>query len=209
MRREESVVTTACPEAVRLCWRRVAMVLNSRCAGLKVRQLQSADAPVAVSMVRQFRGAQVALSYLERLLQSPANFLIVAEADGALLGFLLRIASTGSTAKKRTTSSTSWKWRPTGAGKVSGPPWCAIFGTLPSASVSRRSFSQTTVIARQLASIKRRAPESRMGTTYCSFIRASESFCHTWLHMRMILIDWRRGAADNAREFPSLFLLSA
>jgi ribosomal protein S18 acetylase RimI-like enzyme len=64
------------------------MVLNSRCTGLKIRQLRPADAPVAASLVRQFRGDQIAVPYLERLLQNPANFLIVAETDGALLGFL-------------------------------------------------------------------------------------------------------------------------
>lgn len=56
---------------------------------MKVRRLEANDAQTAVAVVTQFAGKSVAPEYLKEFLANPANYLIVAEVDNQLAGFLL------------------------------------------------------------------------------------------------------------------------
>jgi aminoglycoside 3-N-acetyltransferase I len=47
------------------------------------------DAETAVALVKQFAGNDVSSEYLKRFLANPLNYLIVAETEGQLAGFLL------------------------------------------------------------------------------------------------------------------------
>lgn len=63
---------------------------------VKVKRLEATDALQAVSVVRVFYAKEVSPQHMERFLSNPANYLIVAEADGnshpAWAGFLLAYA---------------------------------------------------------------------------------------------------------------------
>jgi ribosomal protein S18 acetylase RimI-like enzyme len=56
---------------------------------LKVRRLEANDAQTAVAVVTQFVGKSVAPEYLKEFLANPTNYLVVAEVDNQLAGFLL------------------------------------------------------------------------------------------------------------------------
>jgi ribosomal protein S18 acetylase RimI-like enzyme len=56
---------------------------------LKVRRLKAKDAKTAVALVEQFAGKAVSSEYLKEFLASPTNYLIVAEIENNLAGFLL------------------------------------------------------------------------------------------------------------------------
>ena len=59
---------------------------------LKVRTLEPKDAPLAADVVKLFAGADVSLEYMEIFLSNRSNYLIVAELNGHLAGFLLAYA---------------------------------------------------------------------------------------------------------------------
>jgi aminoglycoside 3-N-acetyltransferase I len=59
---------------------------------LKVKKLEPKDAPLAASVVKSFAAKHVSLGYMEVFLSNPLNYLIVAEVDGDLAGFLLAYA---------------------------------------------------------------------------------------------------------------------
>ena len=59
---------------------------------LKVKRLESRDTPLAAQVVKTFAAKDVSLEYMKRFLSNPANYLIVAEAEGNLAGFLLAYA---------------------------------------------------------------------------------------------------------------------
>lgn len=54
-----------------------------------VRRLESKDAAIAVELVKTFASKNVSLEYLQKFLSNPANYLIVAEVENKLAGFLL------------------------------------------------------------------------------------------------------------------------
>jgi aminoglycoside 3-N-acetyltransferase I len=56
---------------------------------LKVRRFEASDAETAVALVEQFAGNVVSSEYLKEFLASPVNYLIVAEIENTLAGFLL------------------------------------------------------------------------------------------------------------------------
>src|SRR5918911_794333 len=56
---------------------------------LKVRQLERGDAAEACALVKSFAAKDVSVEYMERFLSNPLNYLIVAEANGEVAGFLL------------------------------------------------------------------------------------------------------------------------
>ena len=56
---------------------------------LKVRRLEPPEAALAASVVRTFAAKEVSVADLKKFLSNPANYLIVAEMDGELAGFLL------------------------------------------------------------------------------------------------------------------------
>ena len=56
---------------------------------LKVRRLEPKDAPLAADVVKSFAAKRVSLEYMERSLSNSLNYLIVAELDGDVAGFLL------------------------------------------------------------------------------------------------------------------------
>ena len=55
---------------------------------MNTRQLHSPDALLAQSVVAQFHERSVSLAYIERFLTNPANYLLVAEMGGEVVGFL-------------------------------------------------------------------------------------------------------------------------
>jgi aminoglycoside 3-N-acetyltransferase I len=56
---------------------------------LKIRKLEAKDSALAVDVVKSFDTKDVSLEYMERFLLNPLNYLIVAEVDDDLAGFLL------------------------------------------------------------------------------------------------------------------------
>ena len=56
---------------------------------LNVRKLAPGDAALAVELVKSFAAKDVSLDYMERFLSNPLNYLIVAQVDGDVAGFLL------------------------------------------------------------------------------------------------------------------------
>jgi ribosomal protein S18 acetylase RimI-like enzyme len=54
-----------------------------------VRRLESKDAASAAELVKAFAAKDVSLKYLQKFLSNPANYLIVAEAENKVAGFLL------------------------------------------------------------------------------------------------------------------------
>jgi aminoglycoside 3-N-acetyltransferase I len=60
-------------------------------SGLRVvvRRLGTGDENAAVALVRSFAGKDITPSHAGRFLANPANYLIVAEADGSVIGFAL------------------------------------------------------------------------------------------------------------------------
>jgi aminoglycoside 3-N-acetyltransferase I len=58
----------------------------------KVKRLEPQDAPIAADVVKTFAAKDVSLEYMKRFLSNPANYLIVAEVEGNLAGFLLAYA---------------------------------------------------------------------------------------------------------------------
>ena len=57
--------------------------------GLTVRRLAAQDALVAARVVKTFVVRDMPIQYMERFLGNLANYLIVAEFDGEVVGFLL------------------------------------------------------------------------------------------------------------------------
>jgi ribosomal protein S18 acetylase RimI-like enzyme len=55
---------------------------------IAVRQLTVEDSECAQSLVRTFHRSAVSRRYLEHLLSDPANLLLVAEAEDAVVGFI-------------------------------------------------------------------------------------------------------------------------
>ena len=55
---------------------------------MTIRQLYPRDALLAQSVVAQFHERGVSLTYIERFLTNPANYLLVAETNGEVIGFL-------------------------------------------------------------------------------------------------------------------------
>ncbi len=55
---------------------------------MNTRQLHPSDALLAQSVVSQFHERSVSAYYSERFLTNPANYLLVAEANGEVIGFL-------------------------------------------------------------------------------------------------------------------------
>jgi aminoglycoside 3-N-acetyltransferase I len=56
---------------------------------LKVRRLEINDAQTAVMVVEQFADKSVSAEYMREFLSNPANYLIIAEAENNVAGFLL------------------------------------------------------------------------------------------------------------------------
>jgi ribosomal protein S18 acetylase RimI-like enzyme len=56
---------------------------------LQVKRLQPQDAETAAAVVKLFAGKVVSAEYLQGFLANPHNYLLVAEADNRLAGFLL------------------------------------------------------------------------------------------------------------------------
>ena len=56
---------------------------------LNVRRLEQGDAALAVDLVKSFAAKDVSLAYVERFLSNPLNYLIVAQVDREVAGFLL------------------------------------------------------------------------------------------------------------------------
>jgi ribosomal protein S18 acetylase RimI-like enzyme len=54
-----------------------------------IRKLEPEDAATGVETVKYFAGKDASLEYLQRFLSNPANYLIVAEVENKLAGFLL------------------------------------------------------------------------------------------------------------------------
>lgn len=54
-----------------------------------VRRLKAEDAAIGVKLVSAFAAKNVSFEYLQKFLSNPANYLIVAEAENELAGFLL------------------------------------------------------------------------------------------------------------------------
>ena len=50
--------------------------------------MQGADAEAAVRLVEQFEQRVVSADYMRRFLSNPSNFLLAAEEEGAVIGFL-------------------------------------------------------------------------------------------------------------------------
>ena|SRR5579883_282157 len=59
---------------------------------LEVKRLEPQDAPLAAEVAKSFAAKDVSLLYMRRFLSNPANYLIVARAEGHLAGFLLGYA---------------------------------------------------------------------------------------------------------------------
>jgi len=59
---------------------------------LEVKRLEPQHASLAADVVRHFAGKDLPLEYLEGFLANPANYLVVAHAEGQLAGFLLAYA---------------------------------------------------------------------------------------------------------------------
>ena len=57
--------------------------------GVTVRRLSAKDAPVAVQVVKSFSSKVVPSGYMVRFLGNPANFLLVADHNSEVAGFLL------------------------------------------------------------------------------------------------------------------------
>ncbi|BCM91006.1 hypothetical protein IAD21_02870 [Abditibacteriota bacterium] len=55
---------------------------------MTTRQLHPADALLAQSVVSQFHERGVSVSYSEKFLANPANYLLIAEENGEVIGFL-------------------------------------------------------------------------------------------------------------------------
>lgn len=56
---------------------------------LKISKLEPENAATAVKLVKSFAARDVSLEYMQEFLSNPRNYLIVAELDGELAGFLL------------------------------------------------------------------------------------------------------------------------
>lgn len=56
---------------------------------LEVKRLEPKDAPLAVDVVKLFASKEVSLEYMGRFLANAAHYLIVAEVEGNLAGFLM------------------------------------------------------------------------------------------------------------------------
>lgn len=56
---------------------------------MNIRRFEPKDARAAVALVKLFASKDVSAEYLERFLANSSNYLIVAEVDGNLAGFLL------------------------------------------------------------------------------------------------------------------------
>jgi aminoglycoside 3-N-acetyltransferase I len=55
---------------------------------VNTRKLEPSDAALAQSVLTQFHGREVSTEYLAQWLRNPAHYLLVAEADGAIVGRL-------------------------------------------------------------------------------------------------------------------------
>lgn len=56
---------------------------------MNTRRLLPEDAETAVALVKQFAGMDVTGEYLKRFLENPLTYLIIAEVEGQMAGFLL------------------------------------------------------------------------------------------------------------------------
>ena len=54
-----------------------------------IRRLESNDTQLAAGLVKQFAAKAVSPEYLSKFLANPANYLVIAEVEGRLAGFLL------------------------------------------------------------------------------------------------------------------------
>jgi ribosomal protein S18 acetylase RimI-like enzyme len=59
---------------------------------MKIRRLEPEDAATAAGAVKLFASEEVSLGYMERFLSDPTTYLIVAELDGEIAGFVLTYA---------------------------------------------------------------------------------------------------------------------
>jgi N-acetylglutamate synthase-like GNAT family acetyltransferase len=55
---------------------------------MNTRKLETSDAPIARSLVKQFHGRDVSTEYMAKWLGNAANYLLIAEAGGQVVGRL-------------------------------------------------------------------------------------------------------------------------